>query len=312
LSTKPPQFKRRTRAIDGILIVDKPLGQSSNQCLQRVKHWLEAEKAGHTGALDPLATGVLPLCFGEATKLSQVLLEADKRYLATICLGIETSTCDADGEVLREAAVPPLDAARIEQVLARFRGVQWQAAPVYSALKQDGVPQYKLARAGKPVVAKEREIVIHDLVLERWSDNELVVRVCCSKGTYVRSLARDIGAALGCGAHLRALRREQAGPFTLARSHTLEALQRIWEQQGSAGIEFLLLPADFAVQDWPALRLDAEVGLRFWQGQPLRLVDEPRRGKVRIYCGVRFLGIGELLPDGTLSPLRLVKYDVIY
>jgi tRNA pseudouridine55 synthase len=308
---KPPQFRRRTRAIDGILIVDKPLGQSSNHCLQTVKHWLEAEKAGHTGALDPLATGVLPLCFGEATKLSQVLLDADKGYLATIRLGIETTSCDADGDVVREAAVPPLDVAAIEQVLATFRGPQLQAAPVYSALKQDGVPQYKLARAGKPVEAKRREIVIHALTLESWTATELVVRVRCSKGTYVRSLARDIGAAFGCGAHLSALRRELAGPFTLERSHTLDDLRRVWEQEGPAGIDYLLLPADFAVQDWPALRLEAEVGLRFWQGQPLRLEQEPLRGKVRIYCGQRFLGIGELLPDGNVLPLRLVKYEPI-
>lgn len=308
---KPPQFKRRTRAIDGILIVDKPLGQSSNHCLQAVKHWLEAEKAGHTGALDPLATGVLPLCFGEATKLSQVLLDADKGYLATIRLGIETSSYDADGDVLREAEVPPLDVVKIEAVLARFRGPQLQMAPVYSALKQDGVPQYKLARAGKPVEAKQREIIVHALTLESWSATELVVRVRCSKGTYVRSLARDIGDAFGCGAHLSALRRETAGPFTLARSHTLDELRCIWEREGPAGIEYRLLPADFAVWDWPALRLDEDVGLRFWQGQPLRLEHEALRGKLRIYCGTRFLGIGELLPNGDVLPLRLVKYEVI-
>lgn len=310
---KQPQYRRQTRAVDGILIVDKPLGQSSNHCLQTVKRWLQAEKAGHTGALDPLATGVLPLCFGEATKLSQLLLDADKGYLATIRLGIETTTCDADGEVVSEAPIPAFDEARIEEVLAQFRGVQMQAAPIYSALKQDGVPQYKLAREGRAVEAKEREIVIHELSLQGWAATELVVRVRCSKGTYIRSLARDIGAAFGCGAHLSALRRELAEPFTLERSHTLDELKAIWEAKGPEGLDALLLPMDYAVQDWPPLRLEGTKGLHFWQGRPLRL---PRGhgqapGRVRIYWEERFLGIGELLPDGTVRPLRLVKYEPI-
>ncbi|MDR2213474.1 MAG: tRNA pseudouridine(55) synthase TruB [Pseudomonadales bacterium] len=299
------------RPIDGILSVDKPLGQSSNHCLQLVKRWLQAEKAGHTGALDPLATGVLPLCFGEATKLSQILLDADKAYLATLRLGIETATCDADGEILRESAVPLLDEAMIEAALARFRGPQRQVAPVYSALKQDGVPQYKLARAGKPVQAKERDIVIHALSLVEWRAQELVLRVRCSKGTYIRSLARDIGVALNSGAHLSALRREQAGPFTLARSHGLDELRQCWENGGPAAIEALLLPVDFAVQDWPALWLNEANGLRFWQGQTLRTDPGQAPGPRRIYGGERFLGIAELLPDASLRPLRLVKYAPI-
>jgi len=311
MANKPAQFRRVTRPIDGILIVDKPLGQSSNQCLQTVKRWLQAEKAGHTGALDPLATGVLPLCFGEATKLSQVLLDADKGYLAHVRLGIETASCDADGDIVSEREVPPLNEALIESVLSQFRGVQMQAAPIYSALKQDGVPQYKLAREGRPVEVKRREIVIHSLSLQSWSATELVIHVRCSKGTYIRSLARDIGAALDCGGHLSALRRDLAGPFTLPLSHSVDDLCQLWESGGPSALDALLLPMDFAVQDWPALQLEGEIGRRFWQGQSIRIQGTQSPGSVRIYRDGRFMGIGELMPDGVVRPLRLVKYEPI-
>ncbi|HWK53979.1 MAG TPA: tRNA pseudouridine(55) synthase TruB [Hyphomicrobiales bacterium] len=299
------------RTVDGILIVDKPLGMSSNHCLQAVRHLLNAAKAGHTGALDPLASGVLPLCFGEATKVSQVLLDADKTYLATIRLGVETATCDAAGEVLGEAPVPPLARGELARVLRRFEGTQRQVAPVYSALKQGGVPQYKLARAGLPVAAKEREITIHSLILHEWQTPALQVEVRCSKGTYVRSLARDIGAALGCGGHLSGLRRLAAGPFTLQESHTLEHLREVAANAGEAeaALDALLLPVDFAVSTWPALHLGTELGLRLWQGQALKVPGEPY-GHVRLYSGTTFLGIGRHLPDGGFAELRLLRFPV--
>lgn len=295
------------RAVDGIIIVDKPLGMSSNHCLQAVRHLLRAAKAGHTGALDPLASGVLPLCFGEATKVSQVLLDADKTYLATIRLGTTTTTCDAAGEITSTAPVPPLERADLAGVLRDFEGTQRQVAPVYSALKQDGVPQYKLARAGLPVAAKERTVTIHSLILHDWQTPELQVEVRCSKGTYVRSLARDIGAALGCGGHLSGLRRLAAGPFTLAQSHTVEHLREVAANGGESALDALLLPVDFAVSAWPALHLDGAHGLRLWQGQALKVPGEPY-GLVRLYSDTRFLGIGRHLPDDGFSELRLLRF----
>src|SRR5690606_22975216 len=223
--------------LDGILIMDKPSGMTSNKRLQIVKRQYAAEKAGHTGALDPMATGVLPLCFGEATKVSQYLLDADKRYVARVHLGVTTTTGDADGEVTTRCAVPELSSDRIEEVLASFVGEIEQVPSVYSALKQDGVPLYKLARQGKEIREKRRTITIHSIALQDWSSPDLEIDVRCSKGTYIRSLAEDIGKQLGCGAHLTALRRSGAGPYSLDDCHTLAELDALQASGGQDSLD---------------------------------------------------------------------------
>ena len=301
--------KRNTRQVDGILVLDKPLGMSSNGALQIVKRLVQSEKAGHTGSLDPLATGVLPLCFGEATKVSQILLEADKTYQAVIRLGITTASGDLDSEVLQLVSVPEFSTDELNQAIAKYTGTYLQTAPIYSALKQDGVPQYRLARAGKPVQAKQREVTIHSMKILAWEHPDLTVDVCCSKGTYIRSLALDIGNALGVGGHLAGLRRTCAGPFTLERSFNLETLKALVEADGPAALDALLLPMDFAVQDWPRLDLDADTALRLWQGQEVVLPVARPPGKLRVYTQSRFIGIAQCMEDQHLLPLRMMKFS---
>jgi tRNA pseudouridine55 synthase len=293
------------RDIDGLLILDKAPGLTSNKCLQQVKQLLGAAKAGHTGSLDPLASGVLPLCFGEATKVSQFLLDSDKQYHARIRLGITTTTGDSEGEVLATADVPTFTQADIERVLAQFTGVITQLPPAYSALKQDGVPQYKLARAGLTIVPKYRDITIHALRLLNWTSPDLEVEVGCSKGTYIRTLAEDIGKALSTGAHLTMLRRTKAGPFTLHDSHTLEQLQAL--QQGQL-LESVLIPMDQAISEMPALTISEEQTLCLRQGKHVLVGDVPAAPQIRIYCNDTFIGVAELRPDHMLKATRLLKY----
>lgn len=298
-------MKRELRDVDGLLILDKPIGATSNKCLQQVKHLLRAAKAGHTGALDPLASGVLPLCFGEATKVSQFLLDSDKTYRARIKLGVTTATGDSDGAVLVTAPVPAFTAEQIEAVLAQFRGVLTQQPSVYSALKQNGVPLYKLAREGKEITPKFRDVTIHSLQLLAHDGDELDIEVSCSKGTYVRTLAEDIGKALGTGAHLTALRRLKAGPFALAQSLTMEEMMQL---AASGALDARLLPPDQAIADLPAVQLDAEQARRLRQGQQVGMPDAARAPDVRVYFEKEFLGIGELRADGVLAAKRLLKY----
>ncbi|HEY0961366.1 MAG TPA: tRNA pseudouridine(55) synthase TruB [Pseudomonadales bacterium] len=298
-------MKRELRDVDGLLILDKPSGPTSNRCLQQVKHLLRAAKAGHTGALDPLASGVLPLCFGEATKVSQFLLDSDKAYRARIRLGITTATGDSEGEVLATAAVPPLTGAQIEAVLAEFRGLITQQPSIYSALKQNGVPLYQLAREGKEITPKFRDVTIHALQLLAHDGDEFDIEVSCSKGTYVRTLAEDIGKALGTGAHLTALRRLKAGPFSLAESMTIEQLAQL---AGNGELDAKLIPPDRAIADLPDVRLDADQARRIRQGQLVRLGEGLATPDVRVYFGQEFVGIGELRGDGTLAAKRLMKY----
>ncbi|MDE1949684.1 MAG: tRNA pseudouridine(55) synthase TruB, partial [Burkholderiales bacterium] len=231
--------KSPRRALHGVLLLDKPLGWTSNDALQKAKGLLRAEKGGHTGTLDPLATGLLPLCFGAATKFSQVSLDADKRYRATLRLGQRTSTADGEGEVIEEHAVAA-DAAAIEAALALFRGPIEQLPPMHSALKHQGRALYEYARAGVEVERAPRAVTIHALDIVRWQSPTLVIDVCCSKGTYIRSLAEDIGRALGCGAHLAALRRTGSGALGLEAAITIEALAEIDESDRAAR----LLPVD--------------------------------------------------------------------
>lgn len=294
---KPVRPKRVWRKVDGVLLLDKPLGISSNHALQAARRLLNAEKGGHTGTLDPLATGLLPLCFGEATKFSGELLNADKRYTARVRLGITTDTADAEGAVLAESKVL-VSPAQLEDVLAEFRGEINQLPPMYSALKRDGKPLYAYARAGVEVEREPRLIRIIELNLLSCDLPYFEIDVLCSKGTYIRTLAADIGDRLGCGAHLAALRRTAIGPLDLHNAITLEALE-------AAG-ETLLMPADSLLGNIPAAHLDSESSRRMGHGQtvPWSGVIAPR---LRIFSdtGV-FLGVGRLSADGMLHPERLV------
>lgn len=302
--------RRKGRPVNGILVLDKPVGLSSNRALQRAKHLFGAAKAGHTGSLDPLATGVLPLCFGEATKVSQYLLDADKVYESTFRLGIRTATGDAEGEVLAEGDTAAIDTARIEEVLPAFRGELEQVPSMYSAIKQGGRPLYELARQGVEVDRKARRITVHSLellALRPGERAELDVRVCCSKGTYVRSLAEDIGAELGCGAHVKRLRRLRSGPFGLEESVTLEALEALREGDAPAALDALLLPADRALAALPLVTLSESAGFYLRQGQPVLVPNAPCDGMVRVAgASGELLGIGEILDDGRVAPRRLM------
>ena len=294
------------RPVNGILLLDKPVGWTSNAALQAVKRLYRAAKAGHTGSLDPLASGLLPICLGEATKLSGFLLNADKTYRFTCRLGVSTATGDAEGEVIATWPVGSLSREVIEAVLRRFTGVIQQVPPMYSALKRDGQPLYKLARQGIEVERKPREVTVHELWLLRLDGEELECELRCSKGTYVRTLAADLGAALGCGAHITALRRTAVEPYEAVKMVTLETLRERAEQ-GLAALDELLLPPDSAVAPWPAVRIQGDAAFYLRQGQPVLAPRAPTRGWVRLYLGEQqFLGLGEILDDGRVAPRRLL------
>lgn len=301
--------KQRGRKVDGILLLDKPPSLTSNGALQQVKRFFSAAKAGHTGSLDPLATGVLPLCFGEATKFSQYLLEADKRYLTTITLGITTKTGDADGEIVEEREVPPV--ADIEGVLEQFRGPIMQVPSMYSALKVDGQPLYKLARAGIEIERKERPVTIYELALCEKTEVTWVLDITCSKGTYVRTLAEDIGKVIGCGAHVSQLRRLKSGPYEIEETITMEQLEQL-RDDGYDALDRTLLPTCTAVKQWPSVELTDITASYFRQGQPVQVASSPTSGWVRIFNESQvqedtdFIGVGEILDDGRIAPRRLV------
>lgn len=308
-------MRRRGRPIDGILLLDKPRGITSNGALQRVKRLYSAAKAGHTGSLDPLATGVLPICLGEATKFSQYLLDADKAYRSTFVLGVTTATGDVDGEELTRCDASAITADDVERVLAPLRGAIEQVPPMYSAIKQDGQPLYKLARAGVEVERAARSVVIHELVLEAFrpgAQPEVDVYVRCSKGTYVRSIAVDIGAALGCGSHVGMLRRVQAGRFTETECVTLDELEALRGHDDVAAMDWsvmdaLLKPADIAVAALPDLVLAETASFYLLHGQPVQVAKAPTAGLVQLHTAAgEFLGIGEILDDGRVAPRRLV------
>ncbi len=306
MQTKPE--KRQRLALDGVLLLDKPVGFSSNDALMKAKRLLNAKKAGHTGTLDPFATGLLPLCFGEATKFSQDLLEADKTYETVVHLGVKTSTADTEGEVLEQRDVA-VTREQIEAVLERFRGEIEQVPPMHSALKRDGKPLYEYARQGITLERQARRVTIHALELLGYEAPYLRLRVTCSKGTYIRVLGEDIGAALGCGAHLRALRRTGVGNLTLDGCVTLEQLMGVEEAQR---VE-MLAPVDALLSSFPAVLLTEELAKRFLHGQRLALGKEPVelpdwQGRVRVY-GLedgRLLGTAVLQAYGVLAPERLV------
>jgi tRNA pseudouridine55 synthase len=302
--------KRQGRRVDGILVVNKPAGMTSNGVLQRVKGIYFAVKAGHTGSLDPLATGVLPICFGEATKVSQFLLDADKAYEATVVFGVATDTGDADGEVVRRCDAAGLDLRRVDEALARFVGTIEQVPPMYSALKHGGVPLYEFARKGQEVQREAREVRIDELRRLDFVPGSLArlrIRVRCSKGTYVRTLAEDIGAALDCAAHVEQLHRSQAGPFGDSDAVELAYLEELRTRKAFAELDELLLPVSRALEHLPEVRV-AESGCFYLsRGQAVIAPHMPRDGLVRIAAeNGEFRGVGEILEDGRLAPRRMM------
>ncbi len=292
---------RNFRPINGVLLFDKPLELSSNTALQKVRRLFQAEKAGHTGTLDPLATGLLPICFGEATKYSNALLDADKTYHALMRLGQTTSTGDAEGEILSELPVK-VEQKEVEAVLAIFLGEIQQLPPMYSALKYQGKPLYEYIRKGETVERELRNVVIHELVLNSFSGNEMDISVRCSKGTYIRTLAEDIGAELGCGAHLKALRRTAIAHFDLGDAYSWEQLEAMTEAERTSCI----LQLECLMPDMPVLQLDAVQIKRLSQGQRLALDTGLSDGKVRLHGPEGFIGVG-LLQGRRLAPERLLS-----
>lgn len=297
--------RRRGRAVDGILLLDKPTGLSSNEALQRARRLFGAAKAGHTGSLDVLASGLLPLCFGEATKVCQFLLDADKRYRATFLLGARTTTGDAEGDVVERRSVAGLERATVERAVAAFRGPVAQVPPMHSALKRNGQPLYRLAHQGIEVPREERNVVIHAFDVLALDGARLEVEVACSKGTYIRTLAEDLGASLGCGAHVAALRRTAAGPFVLGDALSLERLAAV-AGEGEEALDRHLLPADRALESLPGLELPAPAAQALRQGQAVRAPFAPAQGLLRLYDGDGvFLGVGEAVAGGRIAPRRL-------
>ncbi len=305
---------RRGRPLNGILILDKPAEQSSNKALQIAKRFYNAQKAGHTGSLDPLATGVLPICFGEATKFSQLLLDSDKAYRSTFALGVITATGDADGEVLESRDATAVTEADVKAQLANFQGEIEQVPSMYSALKHNGQPLYKLARQGIDVERKARQVTVYEIALEAFRSTaetggppEADVFIRCSKGTYVRSIAEDMGLALGCGAHVKVLRRTQAGPFDEAQVVSQEALEALKEREDFAAMDELLQPLDTALLQFPAVELVESSAFYMLQGQPVQVPNAPLDGWVRMYSEAgQFIGLGEILDDGRVGPKRLI------
>ncbi len=290
------------RRISGVLLLDKPVGISSNHALQAAKRLFRAEKAGHAGTLDPLASGLLPVFLGEATRFCGYLLDADKRYLAQITLGATTRTGDAEGEVLDRRPVD-VSATQLAAVLQRFLGRQTQIPPMYSALKRDGQPLYMLARRGETVERVPRTIEIRNLDLRKFDANRIVLEVTCSKGTYIRTLAEDIGEALGCGAHLGGLRRTATGALELTQAASLDAIQALTEAERDA----LLRPVDAVLGALPKSELNDAEAARFCHGQVLAL-SGTETGVCRVYAPqARFLGLGEIAEDGRLIPKRLLR-----
>jgi tRNA pseudouridine55 synthase len=287
------------RRVNGILLLDKPSGMTSNAALQAVKRLYHARKAGHTGSLDPLATGLLPLCFGEATKVSGFLLDADKRYRVVCKLGERTTTGDAEGEVLEQRPVENVTGASLRKMLEGFVGEIEQIPPMYSAVKHKGERLYKLARQGVEVEREARKVDIHSLELRDFSPPVFEIDVHCSKGTYVRTLVEDIGELLGCGAHVTALRRLAVGPFDDSQLIDMETLEAKAAESMAA--------LDSGLAQWPGVRLSGDAAFYLRQGQPVLVPQAPTEGWVRLYEGEsRFLGMGEILDDGRVAPRRLM------
>ncbi|MDU4288698.1 tRNA pseudouridine(55) synthase TruB [Mixta calida] len=305
--------RRRGRDIHGVLLLDKPQGLSSNDALQKVKRIFRANRAGHTGALDPLATGMLPVCLGEATKFSQYLLDADKRYRVIARLGERTDTSDADGQIISERPIA-FNQAQLDAALESFRGETQQVPSMYSALKYQGRPLYEYARQGIDVPREARAITVYELQFFRWQDNELELEIHCSKGTYIRTIIDDLGEKLGCGAHVIMLRRLQVARYPIEKMVTLDQLYALQGEPGDltpeaqAQLDALLMPMDSPASDYPEVNLSETAAGYFRQGQPVQAANAPRDGLVRVTEGEarKFIGMAQIAEDGRVAPRRLV------
>lgn len=300
------QRQRRVRNINGIVVLDKANGLSSNAALQEVKRLYEANKAGHAGSLDPLATGVLPVCLGEATKVSQFLLDSDKRYRARIKLGIRTDTGDSEGSIIERNEGISVSRKAIERALIKFKGEVEQVPPMHSAIKMNGVPLYKLARKGIAVEREPRLVTLYQICLVEFVNSELELEISCSKGTYIRTIADDLGQELGCGAHVIELRRTQAGVFTEKDSISSEELALEKENRGLDKIDQFLIPMDRAIQDLPEVNLPSITAGHVKNGQAVLVRHLPKNGLVRMYEDEQFIGIGSIDDDGKVAPKRLI------
>lgn len=297
--------KRKGKDVNGILLLDKPLGISSNQALQRVKHLFDAKKAGHTGNLDPLATGVLPICFGEASKVTAFLLNSNKRYSCTAQLGTTTTTGDKEGETLQTFEVKAFSELEITQILEQFNGPIQQIPPMYSALKHNGQPLYKLARQGIEIERKARDVFIHELNLIEFSADSISLDVLCSKGTYIRTLAQDIGEKLGCGAHLSHLRRTHVSPFDCNKLYSIEELESLAKNKQ---LDATLLSIDSALVQLPKITLLEEEAKRIKNGLKVSRDDIPKSEMIRLYIdNGDFIGVGRYSSDHKLAPKRMMK-----
>ncbi|MDH2422906.1 tRNA pseudouridine(55) synthase TruB [Cobetia amphilecti] len=301
--------RRRGLPIDGVLLLDKPKGMSSNYALQKARRLYQAQKAGHTGTLDPMATGLLPVCFGEATKFSSHLLEADKVYRARIQFGQVTDTGDAEGAVIREREIPEIAQAELDAVLDRFRGEIDQVPPMYSALKHQGRPLYELARQGIEIERAVRRVTIYNMALLARHSDGIEIEVAVSKGTYIRSLAEDIGEALGCGAHLTALRRLKTGPFTGDAMLDFERLEALADQQAREGV---LLPVDILLDHLPRLDITAEMARMILRGQQAETTTGSLEvdSLARVYQDQQLLGLVRIAAEGVIAPRRLLSSAV--
>ena len=298
--------RNRGRSINGIVILDKATGLSSNAALQQVKKLYEANKAGHTGSLDPLATGVLPLCLGEATKVSQFLLNSDKRYRTKIKLGVRTDSGDKTGKVIQSIADFSVSEAGIEKELDAFRGEIEQLPPMHSALKVDGVPLYKMARKGIEIRREKRKVTIYEINLLNIVEDVIELDISCSKGTYIRTIADDLGQALGCGANIIELRRTEAGVFREEDCKDLEALSDLKVQGGLEFIDEQLIPMDQAIAELPEVNLPSVTASHLKNGQAVIVRHLPEEGLVRLYEEEQFIGIGCIDDDGKVAPRRLI------
>jgi len=300
------QRRCRVRNISGIVVLDKANGLSSNAALQEVKRLYEANKAGHAGSLDPLATGVLPVCLGEATKVSQFLLDSDKCYRARIKLGIRTDTGDSEGSIIERNTGISVSRKAIERALTKFKGEIEQVPPMHSAIKMNGVPLYKLARKGISVEREPRLVTLYQVCLLEFVNSELELEISCSKGTYIRTIADDLGQELGCGAHVIELRRTQAGVFTEKDSISAEELALEKENRGLDKIDQFLIPMDRAIQDLPEVNLPSITASHVKNGQAVLVRHLPKNGLVRMYEDEQFIGIGSIDDDGKVAPRRLI------
>lgn len=301
--------RRVARDLSGILLIDKPVGMSSNGALQRVKRMLGARKAGHTGNLDVLASGLLPICFGEATKVCAFLLDSDKTYSADINLGEVTTTADSEGEIIRRVTDFEVSIEQARSAAANFIGEIEQIPPMYSALKRNGQRLYKLARKGIEIERQPRPVTIRELDVTELNDRVLSIHVKCSKGTYIRTLAEDIGQLLGCGAHIGALRRLEAGPYSIVDAWTLDQIEEVLSDHGTCeGLDARLLAPDSALQHLSDLHLTDDMALRVTRGQAVEVGGIACVGEVRLYGPTReFIGIGTVLDDGRIAPRRLMR-----